>query len=142
MENVELGSSLSDITALGARFSVSLDFRNVETVTASTLSKLLNLRRNIRALGGRLTLRHVPPFAVEVLRVTRLDTVFEVQPQQDSKKPKRKRERSSRPVREPPITQRELPPDSWQLIARRFGISEDEVRKIEREGIENSWPPF
>ena len=37
MKNVELGSSLSDIIALGARLNVSLDFRNVETVTASTL---------------------------------------------------------------------------------------------------------
>ena len=89
MKNVELGSVLSDITALGARLSVSLDFRNVETVTASTLSKLLNLRRNIRALGGRLSLRNVRPFAAEVFRVTRLDTVFKVQPQQDSKIPKR-----------------------------------------------------
>lgn len=32
--------------------------------------------------------------------------------------------------------------ESRQLIAGRFGISEDEVRKIEREGIENNWPPL
>ena len=89
MKNIELSSSLSDIVALGARLSVSLDFRNVEIVTASTLSKLLNVRRDIRALGGRITLRNVPPFAAEVFRVTRLDTVFKVQPQQDSKTPKR-----------------------------------------------------
>jgi hypothetical protein len=66
MKNVELGSSLCDIIALGARLSVSLDFRNVETVTASMLSKLLNLRCNIRALGGRITLRNEPPFTAEV----------------------------------------------------------------------------
>jgi anti-anti-sigma factor len=94
MKNVELGSSLSDIIALGARLNVSLDFRNVETVTASTLSKLLNLRRSIRSLGGRLRLRNVRPFPAEVFRVTRLDTVFEVHPQKDSKIPKRKRQLS------------------------------------------------
>ena len=76
---------------LGARLSVSLDFRNVETVTASTLSKLLNLHRSIRSLGGRLRLRNVRPFPEEVFRATRLDTVFEVQ---DSKIPKRKRQLS------------------------------------------------
>jgi hypothetical protein len=32
--------------------------------------------------------------------------------------------------------------DSRQLIAHRFDITEDEVRKIEREGIENNWPPL
>jgi len=94
MKNIELGSNLSDIIALGARLSVSLDFRNVETVTASTLSKLLNLRRSIRSLGGCLRLRNVRPFPAEVFRVTRLDTVFEVHPQKDSKIPKRKRQLS------------------------------------------------
>jgi hypothetical protein len=33
-------------------------------------------------------------------------------------------------------------PDSRQDIARRFGLSEPEVRAIEREGIEHNWPPL
>ena len=32
--------------------------------------------------------------------------------------------------------------DSRRLIAHRFDITEEEVRKIEREGIENNWPPL
>ena len=32
--------------------------------------------------------------------------------------------------------------ESRQLIAHRFDIAEDEVLKIEREGIENDWPPL
>jgi hypothetical protein len=31
---------------------------------------------------------------------------------------------------------------SRQLIARQFGITEDDVRNIEREGIDNNWPPL
>jgi hypothetical protein len=31
---------------------------------------------------------------------------------------------------------------SRQLIAERFGISENEVRHIEREGLERQWPPL
>ena len=78
MKNGELGPILSDITEFGARLSVSLDFRGIRTMSASTLSKLLILRRNLRALGGRLILRNVPPFVSEVFRVTHLDRVFEV----------------------------------------------------------------
>ena len=77
MKNIELGPALSDLAALGARPSVSLDFRSVGAVTANTLTNLLVLRRNLRALGGRLILRNVPPFASDVFRVTRLDTIFE-----------------------------------------------------------------
>ena len=31
---------------------------------------------------------------------------------------------------------------SRQAIASRFGVSEGQVRKIEREGLDNNWPPL
>jgi hypothetical protein len=31
---------------------------------------------------------------------------------------------------------------SRQAMANRFGISEDQVRKIEREGLDGNWPPL
>ncbi len=31
---------------------------------------------------------------------------------------------------------------SRKLVAERFGITEIEVRHIEREGIDNDWPPL
>jgi hypothetical protein len=33
-------------------------------------------------------------------------------------------------------------PQSRKYVAERFNISEDEVRKIEREGLEGLWPPL
>jgi hypothetical protein len=37
----------------------------------------------------------------------------------------------------------EMPvPESRTAIAGRFGISEGAVRQIEREGMENNWPPL
>ncbi len=27
-------------------------------------------------------------------------------------------------------------------VARRFGVNEGQVRQIEREGLDNSWPPL
>ncbi len=37
----------------------------------------------------------------------------------------------------------EMPvPQSRMVIAHRFGISESQVRQIEREGLEKNWPPL
>jgi len=32
--------------------------------------------------------------------------------------------------------------ESHREIARRFGISDEVLRAIEREGLDNDWPPF
>jgi hypothetical protein len=32
--------------------------------------------------------------------------------------------------------------ESRREIARRFGISDEVLRAIEREGLDNGWPPF
>jgi hypothetical protein len=31
---------------------------------------------------------------------------------------------------------------SRKLIAERYGVSEDQVRQIEREGLDAQWPPL
>jgi hypothetical protein len=31
---------------------------------------------------------------------------------------------------------------SRQAVAERFGISEQQVRRIEREGLDGNWPPL
>ena len=33
-------------------------------------------------------------------------------------------------------------PESRKAVAERFGVSEDEVREIEQEGLDNEWPPL
>jgi len=32
--------------------------------------------------------------------------------------------------------------DSRRLMVQRFGVSESQVREIERQGMENEWPPL
>jgi hypothetical protein len=32
--------------------------------------------------------------------------------------------------------------ESRREIARRFGISDEQLHAIEREGLDNNWPPF
>jgi DNA-directed RNA polymerase specialized sigma subunit len=31
---------------------------------------------------------------------------------------------------------------SRKVVAQRFGVSESQVRQIEREGLDNGWPPL
>ena len=31
---------------------------------------------------------------------------------------------------------------SRQAVAARFGVSEDQVRQVEREGLDKQWPPL
>jgi len=31
---------------------------------------------------------------------------------------------------------------SRKAVAQRFGVSESQVRQIEREGLDNNWPPL
>ncbi len=31
---------------------------------------------------------------------------------------------------------------SLKLVAERFGVTEGQVRQIEREGLDNDWPPL
>ncbi len=32
--------------------------------------------------------------------------------------------------------------ESRKLVAQHFGVSEQEVRSVEREGLDNEWPPL
>jgi hypothetical protein len=33
-------------------------------------------------------------------------------------------------------------PESRKFIAERFGLDDGQVREIEREGLDNQWPPL
>jgi hypothetical protein len=34
------------------------------------------------------------------------------------------------------------PAASREVVAERFGVSQGQVRQIEREGLDNDWPPL
>jgi len=34
------------------------------------------------------------------------------------------------------------PAESRKVVGERFGVSEGQVRQIEREGLDNDWPPL
>ena len=54
------------------------DFRHVPYLSSSTLGMLIGLHRRIVQRQGRLKLAGIKPEVMEVFRVTKLDTVFEI----------------------------------------------------------------
>ena len=34
------------------------------------------------------------------------------------------------------------PAESRKVVGERFGVSEGQVRQVEREGLDNDWPPL
>ena len=74
----DIGAALSNLAALGFGISVHVDLRDVDVVTASTLGKLVVLHRNLRPLGGRIVLRNLTPFVLEVFHASLLDALFDI----------------------------------------------------------------
>jgi anti-anti-sigma factor len=64
--------------APGTRF-VILDLANVEYVTSTVLGHLVALNKRLQGTGGRLTLEHVCPAVRDILKVTLLDQVLDLQ---------------------------------------------------------------
>jgi anti-sigma B factor antagonist len=57
-----------------------IDFSDVEYISSAALVNLIQLKNELGRVGGRLGLRHVRPELVELLRITRLDQVLELEP--------------------------------------------------------------
>jgi len=57
-----------------------IDFTDVQHVSSTILGKLIQLKKQLGVIRGRLGLQHLHPDLVEVFRITRLDHVFDVEP--------------------------------------------------------------
>jgi anti-anti-sigma factor len=53
-----------------------LDFSNVETISSVELGTLINLQKQLKAAGARLTLFNLSPLVFEVFSITRLNKYF------------------------------------------------------------------
>jgi anti-sigma B factor antagonist len=69
---------LIDLVAMRSGLRMVIDLSEVQDLASSVLGKLINLKKRLG--GGRLGLQHVHPDLVEVLRITRLDRVFDLEP--------------------------------------------------------------
>jgi anti-anti-sigma factor len=57
-----------------------LDLSDVHYIASEALGRLLALRKRILAVQGRLTLRHLDADLMEIFRVTRIASFFEIEP--------------------------------------------------------------
>lgn len=71
---------LIDSLAMRPGLRLLIDMSEVQYLDSPALSKLIDLKRKLRAGGGRLRLQSVPPDLAEVFRITGLDRVFDVEP--------------------------------------------------------------
>lgn len=72
--------SFLDSVAIRPGVQLVLDLSDVRYFSSAVLSKLIDLKRRVAAVGGRFTIQHVQPELLEVFRVTNLDHVFEMAP--------------------------------------------------------------
>jgi anti-anti-sigma factor len=70
---------LSSFIAVEPGMQLFFDMIDVRYLSSADLPKLLALKGRVAGAGGRLILRRVHPEILEVLRITRLDTLFEIE---------------------------------------------------------------
>ena len=76
--NGETATLRNAVTALSGVRSVVLDMSQVSTVDARGLGVMLELRELTQSRGMGFKVMNVPRLVGEVLRVTRLDSVFDI----------------------------------------------------------------
>lgn len=55
-----------------------IDFRNVKFLSSAALGRMVHLKKRLRERRGELRLCAIDPNLLEVFRITRLDTLFEI----------------------------------------------------------------
>ena len=76
-----VGAEIERAVADGSSPHLILDLSDVEFIASVGLGKLIGLNGRLRSRGGKLTLRNPRPMIREVLMVTCLDRVIDIEPE-------------------------------------------------------------
>jgi anti-sigma B factor antagonist len=74
----QIGEDLNRLVDEQGHRRLLLDFGQVQYLSSAALGKLINLKKRVAAVDGALKLCSVHPDLLEVFRITRLDTVFDI----------------------------------------------------------------
>jgi anti-sigma B factor antagonist len=74
----EFGEQLDTLAKTDGPRTVVIDFGQVQYLSSATLSRLISLKRRLGSAHGRLVLCGISPDLLEIFRITRLHTVFEI----------------------------------------------------------------
>src|SRR5882757_2370180 len=84
-ENIqEVGDQLYSLVEDDGYKQLLLNFGNVQYLSSAALGKLINLKKKVGAVKGKLKLCCIHPDLLEVFRITRLDQVFEIYPEEET----------------------------------------------------------
>lgn len=79
---LEVGDQLYQLVDVEGKRQLLLNFGNVQYLSSAALGKLINLKKKVGAVKGKLKLCCIHPDLLEVFRITRLDQVFEIYPEE------------------------------------------------------------
>jgi anti-sigma B factor antagonist len=79
----ELEGSFMPLVEQNDAIQMIIDFSNVKFLTSSALGLLIRISKKIYEKGGKLRLCAIDAKIMEVFRITRLDKIFEIFPDQD-----------------------------------------------------------
>jgi anti-anti-sigma factor len=74
-----LGAFL-DSVAMKPGTHLVLDLSEVHFFASAALAQMVGLKKRVKSVGGRFTIRNVRPELLEVFRITRLEHVFDMEP--------------------------------------------------------------
>ncbi len=75
----QLGEQIFRLAEGSERKQVRLDLAGVRFVSSAALGALIALNRKVQAIGGKLSLCNLNQEMKEVIRATKLDTVFDIE---------------------------------------------------------------
>lgn len=79
-----LGSELLDAVSGEDSERIVINFENVSFFSSAAVSKLLVAEKRIRSQGGQLRLSNLRPEVRDVFSLTKLDSVFRIEEEQDT----------------------------------------------------------
>lgn len=74
----EIGEEMYSVVESTPNLKLVVDFQGVEYLSSTALGKLITLKKKVEAAKGKLRLAAIKPEIMEVFRITRLDTIFEI----------------------------------------------------------------
>jgi len=74
----EIGEELYAVVQSTPNVKLVVDFQGVEYLSSTALGKLITLKKKVEAAKGVLCLAAIKPEIMEVFKITRLDTIFDI----------------------------------------------------------------
>ncbi|MBI5760016.1 MAG: STAS domain-containing protein [Planctomycetales bacterium] len=78
-----IGNQLFGLVDEDHRGKIVLDFSNVEYLSSAALGKLITMDKKVKAAKGKLRLCTIRADILEVFKITRLDKLFTIFPNQE-----------------------------------------------------------